>query len=70
MARPPITNQIRRLRFEHNEMTQQELADTLGCHQVTVARWESGEQVPRGKRLEALQTLAKTVPTTEDIGIP
>ena len=51
-------------------LTQQELADTLGCHQVTVARWESGEQVPRGKRLEALQTLAKTVPTTEDIGIP
>lgn len=46
-------------------LTQQELADTLGCHQVTVARWESGEQAPRGKRLTALQSLARTIPTAE-----
>ena len=47
-------------------LTQQELADTLGCHQVTVARWETGEQSPRGKRLEALQTLARTLPQLKD----
>lgn len=43
-------------------LTRQELADALGCHQVTVARWETGDQSPRGKRLEALQVLAQKVP--------
>ena len=43
-------------------LTQQELADKIECHQVTIARWESGEQAPRGKRLEALIALAKTLP--------
>jgi len=31
MAKAEIDNQIRRLRFEHDEMTQQELADKVGC---------------------------------------
>ena len=44
-------------------LTQQELADTIGCHQVTIARWESGEQAPRGKRLVALRSLAQSIPT-------
>jgi putative transcriptional regulator len=30
MARLRITNEIRRLRFDRNEMTQQELADSVG----------------------------------------
>ena len=47
-------------------LTQQELADTLGCHQVTIARWESGEQSPRGKRLQALQKWAQSLPGSRD----
>ncbi len=45
-------------------LTQQELADAISCHQVTVARWESGEQAPRGKRLRALQELAQSLPSS------
>ena len=29
-------------------VTQQQLADELGVHVVTVARWEAGTRVPRG----------------------
>lgn len=36
MAKAKISNQIRRLRFEHNEMTQQELAERAGCTRQTV----------------------------------
>lgn len=43
-------------------LTQQELANELGCHQVTIARWESGEQSPRGARLKRLHDLARQVP--------
>jgi putative transcriptional regulator len=32
----PITNCIRRLRFEHKEMTQQALADRIGVTRQTV----------------------------------
>ncbi len=31
MGEGVIKNQIRRLRFEHGEMTQQELAERAGC---------------------------------------
>ena len=47
-------------------LTQQELANSLGCHQVTVARWESGEQAPRGRRLKALEEIAKSIPPSLD----
>lgn len=41
-----ITNQIRKLRFEHNEMTQQELADRVGCTRQTIIALEAGKYVP------------------------
>ena len=40
MAPPPISNTIRRLRFDHGEMTQQELADRIGMTRQTVAAIE------------------------------
>ena len=46
MAPPPIVNQIRRLRFEHGEMTQAELAEKIGMTRQTVAAIEAGKYSP------------------------
>ena len=46
MAKAGITNQIRRLRFEHGEMTQQELADRVACTRQTIIVLEYGRYVP------------------------
>ena len=43
---PKITNRIRRLRFDRNEMTQQELAERAGCTRQTVIAVEQGKYVP------------------------
>ena len=42
----PIANQIRRLRFEHGEMTQGELAGKIGMTRQTVAAIEAGKYSP------------------------
>ena len=41
-----ITNQIRRLRFEQGEMTQEELAKRVGCTRQTIIALEQGKYVP------------------------
>lgn len=41
-----ITNQLRRLRFEHGEMTQQLLADKAGVTRQTVIAIEAGKYQP------------------------
>ncbi|MEX2375323.1 MAG: helix-turn-helix transcriptional regulator [Dehalococcoidia bacterium] len=46
MAAPPISNTIRRLRFDHGEMTQQELADRIGMTRQTVAAIEQSKYSP------------------------
>jgi putative transcriptional regulator len=46
MGTVPITNQIRRLRFDHGEMTQQELADRIGVTRQTVNAIELGKYSP------------------------
>ena len=46
MARPTIHNQIRRLRFESNEMTQQELAERTGVSRQTIVAIEAGKYSP------------------------
>lgn len=38
-------------------LTQQELADRIGAQRHTVARWELGQNEPRGANLKALKTL-------------
>lgn len=45
-AAPPIANAIRRLRFEHGEMTQGELAQKIGMTRQTVAAIEQGRYSP------------------------
>ncbi len=42
----PVTNRIRRLRFEHNEMTQEELARAVGVTRQTIIALEAGKYVP------------------------
>jgi putative transcriptional regulator len=41
-----IQNTIRRLRFDHNEMTQQQLADKIGVTRQTVNAIELGKYSP------------------------
>jgi len=46
MAKAKIKNHVRRLRFEHEEMTQQELADRVKCTRQTIIALEQGKYVP------------------------
>lgn len=41
-----IDNNIRRLRFDHNEMTQQALAKKVGASRQTINNVESGKYYP------------------------
>lgn len=44
--RAKLTNQIRRFRFEHSEMTQQDLAIQVGVTRQTIIALEAGKYVP------------------------
>lgn len=46
MKKMKISNQIRRLRFEHEEMTQQALAERVGATRQTVLAIEAGKYAP------------------------
>ena len=46
MARNEVKNQIRRLRFENGEMTQQQLADKVGVTRQTIIAIEAGKYAP------------------------
>jgi len=46
MAKAQIRNRIRSLRFEHGEMTQQELAKRVACTRQTIILLEHGRYVP------------------------
>jgi putative transcriptional regulator len=41
-----LRNQIRRLRFDHNEMTQQELAERVGVTRQTIIALEANRYLP------------------------
>jgi putative transcriptional regulator len=46
MPTDEIRNRIRRLRFEHGEMTQQQLADKAGVTRQTIIAIEAGKYAP------------------------
>jgi len=46
MTNPPIGNNIRKLRFNNNEMTQQDLADKAGVTRQTIVAIEKGKYSP------------------------
>ena len=56
MAKLPIANHIRRLRFEHSEMTQSDLAERIGVTRQTIAAIEAGKY---GPSLEAAFRIAQ-----------
>jgi putative transcriptional regulator len=56
MAKPPIANNIRTLRFLSGEMTQAELGDRIGVTRQTIAAIEAGKYSPT---LEAAFRIAR-----------
>jgi len=46
MGKDEMKNRIRRLRFDHGEMTQEELARRVGCTRQTIIALEQGRYVP------------------------
>jgi len=46
MPKARIDNRIRRLRFDHDEMTQEELASRVGCTRQTIIALEQCKYVP------------------------
>lgn len=46
MSGTPVTNSIRRLRFEHGEMTQQALAERCEVTRQTIIALEAGRYAP------------------------
>jgi len=46
MTKPHIRNNIRKLRFNHNEMTQEELAEKAGVTRQTILAIESAKYSP------------------------
>ena len=46
MAKNELTNNIRRLRFENDEMSQQDLAEKAGCTRQTIIAIEQGKYNP------------------------
>lgn len=60
MAKHNIQNNIRRLRFDASEMTQQELADKVGVSRQTIVAVEKGNYSPS---LELAFKIAQTFET-------
>lgn len=46
MPKAEVSNQIRRLRFQQGEMTQQALAERVGCSRQTIVLLEQERYVP------------------------
>jgi putative transcriptional regulator len=46
MADSPVRNHLRRLRFDADEMTQQQLADKVGVTRQTIVAIEKGNYSP------------------------
>ncbi|MHC4364627.1 MAG: helix-turn-helix transcriptional regulator [Planctomycetota bacterium] len=46
MAKSELKNEVRRLRFENGEMTQQQLADRVGVTRQTIIAIEAGKYSP------------------------
>lgn len=46
MSTPPIGNHLRRLRFDHGEMTQDTLARACGITRQTIIALEAGRYAP------------------------
>lgn len=77
MTQTSITNTIRKLRFERNEMTQQDLAERVGVTRQTINAIELGKYSPSlevafriaatlGVRLEEVFSYGGGLPSPKD----
>ena len=57
MSKPPVGNHLRRLRFEHGELSQEALARRVGITRQTVIAIEGGRYAPS---LELAMRLARS----------
>lgn len=62
MADNRVSNQIRRMRFDNGQMTQQQLADKAGVTRQTIIAIEAGKYAPS-------LTLAFEIATVFGVGI-
>lgn len=46
MSSDRLSNQVRKLRFEHGQMTQRQLADKVGVTRQTIIAIEAGKYAP------------------------
>ena len=46
MSNDRVTNQVRRMRFDNGQMTQQQLADRVGVTRQTIIAIEAGKYAP------------------------
>ncbi len=46
MAQTVLSNRLRKLRFEHGEMTQKQLAELTGCTRQTINAVEAAKYAP------------------------
>ena len=51
---------------KQQRITQQQLADILGCTKITVSNWERGARIPKAKFLMKLIKLSKEKVTAND----
>jgi putative transcriptional regulator len=74
MGNDHISNRIRRLRFDHGEMTQQQLADKAGVTRQTIIAIEAGKYAPSlplaFRIARAFNTSVENVFQYQDGGIP
>jgi putative transcriptional regulator len=63
MPKAEISNRIRQLRFSHGEMTQQALAERVGCSRQTIVLLEQERYVPS---LVLAMRIAKVFAATVD----
>ena len=68
MPRATIRNHIRRLRFEADEMTQQALAESVGCTRQTIIVLEQGRYVPSlALAIRIARTFGRTIEEVFDL---
>lgn len=78
MGKTSIENRIRKLRFEHDEMTQQDLAERVGVTRQTVNAIELGKYSPSlevafkiarvfGKPLEEVFSYPESMDDSKDL---
>lgn len=55
-----IGERLRKLR--EGKYTQEELAEKMNVHSITISKWETGAQIPHGSRISELARVLGTTP--------